>query len=461
MYSFTLNASVKSAESLYQRGNDPSRYNQIARELVESKLYFSALALIKSYLHTRVGPVDLNADETINAIAQAIGVRQFEILSEDMLLKSRSPYIKYVLGKKYFREGKFDSAIRTLESGIPEDHQIRPFALMVRGNIFSINRKHMEAVLTYNECIKSSNRAIGNAASAEEKFQLEVNRDYCIIGIPRSEFAVNKYDLANSHYMDLPKESPVWPEILFEEAWTSFYLRDYNRTLGKLVTYKAPLFEHIFNPEIDILTALTYMELCLWEDSSKVVEGFYSEYQDSARNLNALVNNIGNNNRDYYLLAKSRHDGIIQRDPLLNRILTSTVRDPSYLEQYNTFMKGQSEVDLVNQLPRSSFKELLISNLKDSLMLQRDLIGSYVRKNLVRYIKEIEKSLENMSYVKLEILDRKKTEIMDMNYDGTRKRGDIQYLKRNDKQYFWTFNGEFWADELGDYVFALRSECRK
>jgi len=39
------------------------------------------------------------------------------------------------------------------------------------------------------------------------------------------------------------------------------------------------------------------------------------------------------------------------------------------------------------------------------------------------------------------------------------KRGDVKYIERNDKQYFWTFNGEFWADELGDYVFALRSEC--
>ena len=26
--------------------------------------------------------------------------------------------------------------------------------------------------------------------------------------------------------------------------------------------------------------------------------------------------------------------------------------------------------------------------------------------------------------------------------------------------YLWTFNGEFWADELGDYVFSLKSECK-
>ena len=63
-----------------------------------------------------------------------------------------------------------------------------------------------------------------------------------------------------------------------------------------------------------------------------------------------------------------------------------------------------------------------------------------------------------MSYLKLEILSRRK----DRLYSGVQdfgKRGDIAYLQRSQKQYFWNFNGEFWADELGDYVFALKSEC--
>jgi hypothetical protein len=65
-----------------------------------------------------------------------------------------------------------------------------------------------------------------------------------------------------------------------------------------------------------------------------------------------------------------------------------------------------------------------------------------------------------MSFIKLEILALKKERLYqtDKPFDGN-KRGDVQYIERNDKQYFWTFNGEFWADELGDYVFALRSEC--
>jgi hypothetical protein len=67
-----------------------------------------------------------------------------------------------------------------------------------------------------------------------------------------------------------------------------------------------------------------------------------------------------------------------------------------------------------------------------------------------------------MSYIKLEVLSKRKTELYDdVSFRSSdRKRGDVTHLKRTDKQYFWTFNGEFWADELGDYVFSLKSECK-
>ena len=73
---------------------------------------------------------------------------------------------------------------------------------------------------------------------------------------------------------------------------------------------------------------------------------------------------------------------------------------------------------------------------------------------------ELYSAFQGMSFIKLEILALKKERLYktDSPYKG-KKRGDVKYIDRNDKQYFWNFNGEFWADELGDYVFALRSEC--
>ena len=49
---------------------------------------------------------------------------------------------------------------------------------------------------------------------------------------------------------------------------------------------------------------------------------------------------------------------------------------------------------------------------------------------------------------------------MSPDEDGVLKRGRSD-VPRRDYQYFWSFNGEFWNDELGDYVFGLESECTR
>ena len=94
------------------------------------------------------------------------------------------------------------------------------------------------------------------------------------------------------------------------------------------------------------------------------------------------------------------------------------------------------------------------------MLLQRDLIGAYVKSQMDIYSQQINQAFIDMSYIKLEVLERKKTSLYDPGYNMNRGRGSIANLKRTDKQYFWTFNGEFWADELGDYVFSLKSECQ-
>jgi hypothetical protein len=63
--------------------------------------------------------------------------------------------------------------------------------------------------------------------------------------------------------------------------------------------------------------------------------------------------------------------------------------------------------------------------------------------------------------VNLEILSRKK----DLVYSGKklvsdRSRGDFSNVVRTRHEEFWKFHGAFWADELGDYSFGLKSNCQ-
>ena len=124
------------------------------------------------------------------------------------------------------------------------------------------------------------------------------------------------------------------------------------------------------------------------------------------------------------------------------------------------YERGFIELEEIRKIRNASVKSFLLENLKEALLLQRNQIGAYVRRRLVVYSEQLKKSFEGMSYIKLEILSNKKSTLYGKDLKSDRYRGDILNLERNEKQYFWTFNGEFWADELGDYVFSLKSECK-
>jgi len=454
---FSAHASFSDATRLYGTG-DKNKYPQLVSELMEEGMYFSAAPFIKEYLAS-VGRVnDAQFDTVLDKLITEVGVKQFEVFPNSILEKTSAPTARYILARKAFRAAKYNEALKYLEKNIEEWNPVKPYALLLEGSVYAVTKKEEQAIRVFKECVDVANEHIGKEKNADRVRQLKITRDYCVVGISRSQFAVTKFDDAYSSYLDLQKSSYIWPEILFEEAWNSFYLKDYNRTLGKLVTYKAPVLSYVFNPEIDVLNALTYMELCLWSDTNKVVEDFYTKYEKDYESYKKFVNSLGKDYKQYYSLVKDRAD--VKKDDLLTKILMSIGRDPAYIELYTSFNSGKDEIEKLKKVSNANLRAILNENLRESMTLQRNLIGSYVRGQMQLYGAQMLKAFEDMSYIKLEVLSKRKNELYGDIVPMDRKRGDIAHLKRTDKQYFWTFNGEFWADELGDYVFSLKSECR-
>ncbi len=461
-FGMNANASFQGAWKIYQNG-DKSHYPKLVAELIKEKMYFSAIPFLKEYLATTNKVNDAAVDKVVEELITEVGVKQFEVLPTSILEKSNAPAIRYILARKAFRQGKYDQALKFLHNSIADWNPVKPFALLLEGSIFAVSKREEQANQVFKECVEVSNNHIKKEKDKDRLRQLKISRDYCIVGIPRAQFALQKFDDAYSSYLDLEKSSYIWPEILFEEAWNSFYLKDYNRTLGKLVTYKAPVFSYIFNPEIEVLKALSYMELCLWQDSKNTVEAFYTTYEKDNISFKKYIDSMGKDYKQYYSLVKEQSEGKIKNNAILNTALASIARDPAYLELYSSFNAGRDEIERMKSIENEKLRAVLNDNLKESLNMQRNLIGSYIRGQLQLFAAQIVRAFEDMSYINLEVLSKRKTELYEnlpVRSDDLRSRGNLAHLRRTDKQYFWTFNGEFWADELGDYVFSLKSECR-
>lgn len=452
-------ASYEAAERNFGSGSvSLAGHRRTIIELVYGGHYYSVIPWMKDYLVKNSGALDADMEEVFDRLVTKTGVKTFESLPEELLRKSRSPNIRYILAKRLMRRGKNMEALTELSS-IPTDHSSYPFVAHLRGTLAALLDKNAEAASYFNECIRASNSAIGDTKSQIQKNQYAINRDYCIAGVARAQFASQQFNKAELTYLDIPKESPVWPEILFDEAWNSYYQKNYNRTLGKLVSYKAPVFSFIFNPEIEVLKALTYMKMCLYEDAKKTADGFYNELLNPAKDLRTLVLTNGKNYRYYYNLIADHETGKPAPSPMVDTILSSIRKDQAFIEMKGSLTEAINEYNELRKKGSSSLRTNLVRNTQTVLDEYRSSLGAYVRSGMVTKYSSLYSAFQGMSYIKLEVLAQRKERLYESDVIPGKKRGDVKYIDRNDKQYFWTFNGEFWADELGDYVFALRSEC--
>ncbi len=460
LISSSVFASYEAAEKTYGKGSiSLSGYRRTIILMVNDGYYFSVIPWMKDFLVKNDKPLDANLEKAFDRMIYYTGVKPFETLPIEILSRSRSGNIRYIVAKRLLKKGFLQEALAELNK-VSGDHPAYPFVTNMKGTIYSNIGNYKEASTQFKDCISSSERQSEKSDSKLQQNQLLLNRDYCLAGVARVQFGAKNYNQADLNYLDIKKSSFVWPEILFEEAWTSYYEKNYNRTLGKLVSYKAPVFDFIFKPEVEVLKALTYMKMCLYDDARKTADGFYSELMEPSRELRLFLNSRGKDYKYFYNLMSDHEKGKTPPIALASPLMKSIQKDGAYLEMKGALTSAIVEYNHLTKKSGSGFRANLIKNIKVVLDEYRTMLGAYVRSGMVTKYAELYTSFQGMSYIKLEILALKKERLYqtDIPLKG-KKRGDIKYIERNDKQYFWTFNGEFWADELGDYVFALRSEC--
>ncbi|MBI2606849.1 MAG: tetratricopeptide repeat protein [Deltaproteobacteria bacterium] len=340
-------------------------------------------------------------------------------------------------------------------------------AQYLRGTALAILGQTPAAIAAFESCRKIAAKAEGRTKQARrEQDDLESR---CLAGLARSHYEARQYDKAEEIYDEIPKSSFVWTDILFEQAWNAFAKGDHNRALGKLVTYRSPSLAFVFNPEVDVLRAQAFLSLCLYDDVNRSVNEFNSAYSSvGGRMKNFLLQNE-KNLPAFHALAKRTFFAKLHSPDMMNRALNRFIRGPYYASLIaQERATAREEKRIRGYYPRADgfqggfggFLDKVLEWRKKSISL---LGGLYVKNSLYDLYQELLADFDKMSFVKLDMLGKAKARLerkaaMSEDEDGVLKKGKAS-IDRRDYQYFFTFNGEFWSDELGDYVFALESEC--
>jgi hypothetical protein len=414
----------------------------------------SVIPWIKEYLYLSNSSNQRIESYLEKAVLEA-GAKNFQGLNEKILERNSGSVFRYLHGKKLFSQGQYKKSLAEFEK-MNATSVLYPFSLNFQAVIAYLNGDYLRSVEFYDSCNKASTDLLSNYQSGSNAYiQMKANRDVCIVGKARTYYAQTKYEKADSAYLDLDKGSIAWPPILIEEAWSSYYRKNYNRTLGKLVTYGAPQLRFFSNPEVYVLRAMSYLALCSYSDVSLTVEDFYKRFEPVAGILEKTISSYGRDKNYFFNMVDSFEN---YPNEELRFVLKGIRKLPSIKGYLRNIKMAELEKRAALKVNNSIIRKSLIANAIEFINSQQAVIGIAAKAKLEKYAYDLRKSFQAMSYMRLEVLGRKK-ESLYFDTKLTKKRGDVKYLKKTEKQYFWDFIYEFWSDELGDYVFTLPSEC--
>jgi len=448
---------------------DYKKLLNIATYLMDEDIYFAAIPFVKEALYTKSenNKYDEHLDAVIDKMLGTVGVDQFSNLPIKLLQKSSAPNINLLIAKMLFHKGQYDQALQHLAK-VPDNHDAYSNALVMKAHIHSIKKEFEPSIEAYKGCIKYAEKTrskFDDVKHLERTYQFV--KDSCTISIARVLYKAQRFKESSSFYRSIPKTSYKWPSILLEDAWNSYRLKDYNRSIGRLLTFKSPILNEYFFPEAEVLKAMGYIELCLWDDAIEVIKEYQKLYAPNGTRLIAKLTEPNLDKHFFVRLSLDDKHPAYQGFPFLKNSMEYIKTGPYFLSSMHHLRQFSKEykmfktklIEYQKRKINSEFAKVLLYNLKESKNDQIELVNQYVKKSLYDMANEISRTSGELLAIHLEAFSRKKEQIFKTKDIMSRERGNLKAINRGVDQYFWTFKQEFWADELGDYVLALESEC--
>lgn len=463
---------------------DPELHDQVKEgryhlcvSLYNLKAYQSALTCLEPIVEAgKTHPKYLKTLPYLLFIARAAGAEA------DVLFKlSKYPpelyppdlanELHFLVGQHYFNEGGYSDALARFQQVTKSAKTFYAKARYLEGVIHTVQSKlaadptraladrlklaakNFKEVLRYHQ-----------AHPGEPEVEKLVNMTYLALG--RLFFSTRQYNIAVRYYDRIERGTMDWLNAMFEVSWVYYQLQNYPRALGNLHTLNSPYFETEYFPESKVLQALILFYNCKYPEATAIVKEFVSDYYPLMKQLQEQTSQFTDPNAFYNWLARlSKQDQKSEFSARYKRIFNAALADRKLRRKFTyvgTLNKEVARLDALSK-QRPAAKTMLAS-LKGDVVGYRSLVigeaGSLAQARLQRILKELRQHLAGALKVKGETLKAQRNAL---GADIKREQAAAA-AKKNvvivDKEHMeWPFSGEYWKDELGSYLYDVKSKC--
>lgn len=432
--------------------------------------------------------------------------------------------VSYRAAKGAYRAGEFKTSMAYAEQ-VSNKSQYRDEARFLEGmNEFALGDKP-GALKKLQELWTALNQ--GKSGSSNLRALTSVN-------LARMYFALKKYDKALEHYMQVPKDHPLWVQALIEQGWTQIASEDFAGAIGNMYSLHSPYFKAVYQPESFVVRTIGYLNICQYGDAYKSLTWLEKDYREWYGKTSHYLS-IKTTPQDIYTTVKSyirgkstddvdgvpyqvwrevahRKDFLNMQTALNEKIDESKrydgvhekIKDEKASIHWHADQSKKRFDDWRIKIAKSKTDPVLAKNIdqmRSNLKLEKDWTiayryqltlleqgrlgyldyqsksqgrlnvetgnltaktGEILLKHAKNMEKEMSRVLENNEFLRYEVFsgsgENIRYQVAGGQVSGANR---IPASIKPTKMMNWSFDGEFWEDEIGSYRSSLQNNCPK
>ena len=458
IYSMTASADFKRARDIYNMKNVTNKNETISYELYRSKYFFSSTIFALRHIKKK-NKLDERFSVHLEKLINKTGPLTFYKLIQTKRGEHNSGY--------QFLNGYFNYLLKNDNKSILAMKNVQESSLLKSESEYILGSskirigKDQEALINFKKCQNISlTKTEENKKKSSFRYYKNL-QEMCLINQARIMYKQKKYQEAINIYNKIDPRSYRWPYTILEKAWCYFQLQKYNRVLGLLTSYKSPLLQSYFNPESEYLTALSYYKLCHYNDSKKQIDNYFKIYKkESDRIKNIFLKKKKSLVFFFNFMLKpiKEFDHI---SPFMRIMMTQVRKSVRFNLELHYFKMLSAELDSLKKDKKNKFNKYLIKRISKTLNIRVKYFNHFIKKKIFSYLNGIHRYSYELFNLKLNVLTKSR-ELIEKRLEtklDSRFRGNKKFVEQEKDEKYWTFNNEFWADELGSYSFALNNNC--
>ncbi len=362
----------------------------------------------------------------------------------------------FLVGQHHYVKGASKKALEYLTQVDPKSRYF-PKARFLQG----ISHVRLEEPKPAVEAFKDLLRTTVEAEEITE--DLRYFNQLAVLSMARVFYSTGQFQTAVKYYDQIGLDSTLWLDALFEASWTFFRMNNHEKALGNLHTLSSPFFSDEYVPEAPILKAVIFYANCNYERTRETINDFRLAYEPLRDEIKGYIDSFSDPTEFYDFLTKLQDSGS-RMSPRVAQILNAAFQDKT-LKRINAYVrKLDREMDLIRRSKstwsKSQLAQQIIQETEVIKSLAVDEAGRLAKQRLKRVVDELNDLISQSLKIEFEVASAEKGILENRLQGGPAARGRKGSLYATDEEHvYWPFSGEYWRDELGYYLYTIKSEC--